>query len=975
MDTFRTGSLALACLILIALPQSTLLGQITVEVGTGTLVNGQFQAPSPYANSNPGSRNQLLFLATELQAAGMTAGTISGLGFDVFAASGTTFQGFSISIGTTAATGLGPTWETGLGPASGPSTFTDQVGWTQHTFSTPFSWDGVSNVVIETCYANGTASQNAQVLQSVTTFTSCVSRNSPNPAICTDPGGTHVSWQQRPNVRFEWTPLEAPPVAVIATSSTFSCTGTVIFTDESLNQPTTWTWDFGDDSTSVETDPVHTYAASGDYVVTLIVTNPYGADTTELTITVDLSGIVPIAACAAASVGDVDGIGILDVAIEGVAHPSGDAVGEGYVDNTCQTVTVVQGTLLDLLVNTGTVASHAVRAWVDWDNTGTFTSNELLLSSTGPAAGSSTLVPAGAVLDIPLRLRVVAAYDLVTPDPQACGDVTYGQAEDYSITVVANTQPPVAIFSASPVLSCTGTVLFTDASLNTPTSWSWDFGDTGTSNEQHPQHTYPASGTYSVTLIATNANGQDDTLAVDLVIVDLEGQLVPASCAPNTVSYCCGYGLLGFQFAGINSSSPDGTEGYQDRSCGNVAQVEEGMPYAWSAITADETPQDIRIWIDMDNDGSFAASEFLATALDQVSPSGSVSIPSGVVFDTPVRVRVQCDVIGQSSAPCDAPLYGQTEDFSAIIAHSTAPPVAAFTAEPRRTCDGVVQFTDLSTHLPSGWAWDFGDSNTSTEQNPQHTYATYGTFTVILVSTNAFGSNTSTQVGYIQHVQQWQCDTLQLEQFDDLISTECLGVLADDGGPNGNYQQGTSGAFTISPPGAQFVTLSFSQFQWGNNPNRFLAIYDGPNTASPIIDQFSGNGLAQLPDNGVITSTGPSITLLQDQLGGGGPPQTSAGFLLTWNCSLTGIEELGGNPIGTIRPQPADDWFAIDLAPDPQNARTLSVQNAVGQIVEQHVVPATSTTIRIDASDYPGGIYLVHLTTATQHWSRTLIIR
>src|SRR3954467_1818981 len=43
-----------------------------------------------------------------------------------------------------------------------------------------------------------------------------------------------------------------------------------------------------------------------------------------------------------------------------------------------------------------------------------------------------------------------------------------------------------------------------------------------------------------------------------------------------------------------------------------------------------------------------------------------------------------------------------------------------------------VAFTDLSTNTPTSWAWDFGDGGTSTVQNPTHTYATPGTYTVKL---------------------------------------------------------------------------------------------------------------------------------------------------------------------------------------------------------------------------------------------------
>jgi PKD repeat protein len=52
-----------------------------------------------------------------------------------------------------------------------------------------------------------------------------------------------------------------------------------------------------------------------------------------------------------------------------------------------------------------------------------------------------------------------------------------------------------------------------------------------------------------------------------------------------------------------------------------------------------------------------------------------------------------------------------------------------------------VTFTDTSTNTPTSWLWDFGDGNTSTLQNPVHTYAADGSYTVNLTATNADGSD------------------------------------------------------------------------------------------------------------------------------------------------------------------------------------------------------------------------------------------
>ncbi|WP_281412418.1 PKD domain-containing protein [Methanocalculus chunghsingensis] len=62
----------------------------------------------------------------------------------------------------------------------------------------------------------------------------------------------------------------------------------------------------------------------------------------------------------------------------------------------------------------------------------------------------------------------------------------------------------------------------------------------------------------------------------------------------------------------------------------------------------------------------------------------------------------------------------------------------------------TIHFTDLSTGSPTSWLWSFGDSETSTEQNPVHTYRSAGTYTVSLMSTNLFGTEKATLQTSIQ---------------------------------------------------------------------------------------------------------------------------------------------------------------------------------------------------------------------------------
>jgi PKD repeat protein len=79
-----------------------------------------------------------------------------------------------------------------------------------------------------------------------------------------------------------------------------------------------------------------------------------------------------------------------------------------------------------------------------------------------------------------------------------------------------------------------------------------------------------------------------------------------------------------------------------------------------------------------------------------------------------------------------------------VVTITNEPPKADFTY----TTDLLsVQFTDTSTD-PDGsvvaWNWNFDDGQTSTEQNPSHTFATEGTYNVTLTVTDDAGDTGST---------------------------------------------------------------------------------------------------------------------------------------------------------------------------------------------------------------------------------------
>ena len=103
---------------------------------------------------------------------------------------------------------------------------------------------------------------------------------------------------------------------------------------------------------------------------------------------------------------------------------------------------------------------------------------------------------------------------------------------------------PVAEFSGTPLNSCTAplTVVFTDHTLGAVTSWAWDVDNDGTIDytTESPTHTYTTTGTYTVRLIATNANGSDTIIKTNFVSVGNVTPSVSTAITAGASTICAG---------------------------------------------------------------------------------------------------------------------------------------------------------------------------------------------------------------------------------------------------------------------------------------------------------------------------------------------------------------------------------------------------------------------------------------------------
>ena len=199
------------------------------QLGTGVVVNSTTGYPSPYGQYYTGDRVQYLILASEMNAIGAYGGNMISLGFDVVTPTtptslGNNLNGYTIKIGTTTATSLATWLPTTTTLFTVPSLVTT-VGWNTHTFNSPYFWDGVSNLVIETCFDNyaGTSNYttNAVVRQTTTPFSSCIDYRSDGGGVCTN---TLISgtFTQRPNMQLTFAPSVPNDAGIVAIVSPVS---------------------------------------------------------------------------------------------------------------------------------------------------------------------------------------------------------------------------------------------------------------------------------------------------------------------------------------------------------------------------------------------------------------------------------------------------------------------------------------------------------------------------------------------------------------------------------------------------------------------------------------------------------------------------------------------------------------------------------------------------------------------------------
>ena len=705
------------------------------------------------------------------------------------------------------------------------------------------------------------------------------------------------------------------------------------------------------------------------------------------------------------------GMGILNVTVGNnlINNTTGNYI-DGYRDYGCTNNAALNvGQTYTISVRTGPNTNENVKVWIDYNNDGAFTGNsELVFDAPNSILHTGTFAPpATAVLSTNLRMRVASDYALGTL-PTSCSTPQYSQVEDYSVRLSSTVSAPVAAFTTNGTTTCSGTVQFTDASQNLPTSWLWTFGDGTTSTLQSPSHTYTTVGTYVVTLRATNAVGNNTSAAASIVY----NASVPlaAGCSPQTTNYFANYGITRFRLGTIDNASADGSAGYQDFTCPQRTELITGVSNQMIITTGGVNPHDIRVYLDLNNNGIFATSELVYTGLNTASPGATTALilPGSTVQNQPLRLRVIADAIGNTAGPCVSPVSGQVEDYTVIARPNTLPPIINFSSNyVAGGCVNPIQFTDLTTNLPASWAWSFGDGTGSALQNPSHTYAASGTYNVTLAATNANGTASVTRLNAVT------------------IQVPCLTYCASYGtggiSPTGQQQPSP---FYISTVAMANATPAFSNSTsvatggYANYTNLTLTAYVG-NTLSLSVTtnlaaahrtsvwvDWNQNGTfdaSELVVNGMTANGGPStftapftvptgtvgtnprmrVTVVANATGG--TPNPCATNVL--NAEVEDYQlrilplatrEAQALPTLSLFPNPTLDGRVSLRLPDASAAGLYAteVQNLLGATVLRTALrlgPAADA--QLDLSALPAGVYVLRLRDAQGQTALRRLVR
>jgi PKD repeat protein len=484
-----------------------------------------------------------------------------------------------------------------------------------------------------------------------------------------------------------------------------------------------WVWEFGDGNTSSLLDPAHTYAFNGTYDVRVIAKDV----NTGCYDTLVKPGYITCSGGASNP-----------CTINAAITPAGYA-------------TICQG---DSITLTATAGAGYTYQWIR---------NNFLI------AGADSMVYVA---------KTAGNYQVIISD---------SNCTQTSPPLVLANYPSIqpAILSSGTLQACSNDSMLLSVNVGY-SSYNWNTGDTTPSIYIHNTGYYQVSVTdnYGCSLTSPQfavSNSYLNPPEICIVTVDSNDHNVIVWERPNTTLIDSFYIYREGIYAGIydkigvvpysatsvfiDTNSQPGARSYRYRlaavdTCGGVSlqgqfhktmhlTINAGLNGAWNLIW--EPYQGLQY-------SSFRI--YRGTTVNNMTmiaqlPGTNTTFTD--MYPPPGNLIYQTEVL--SPTPCypDSIYKGKTNYLTSRSNHARnngIPPMyltANFSANTQKgTWPIQISFTDLSTGNPDSWLWNFGDGNTSIEQNPKHTYNNTGNYTVQLIACNGSVCDTVIRQNFIE---------------------------------------------------------------------------------------------------------------------------------------------------------------------------------------------------------------------------------
>ncbi len=558
----------------------------------------------------------------------------------------------------------------------------------------------------------------------------------------------------------------------------------VSFTDFSTGSVTSYSWNFGDTNSSTSQNPSHLYATAGTYTVAMTATGPGGSDTQTKPGYIVVQNPPPVAEFVGAPV-----VGASPMSVN-------------FSDSSTGAVTGWFWSFGDKGTSSVQNPSHL------YSDPGSYT---VSLTATGPGGVHTESKPDYVVVSVPAPISDFSAAPTNGHAPMAVqftslasgsissGTWTFGdggtsllQSPAYTYTIpgtytvsldvtgpggsdietktnyiVVEDPLPIAAFSGSPLTGVAPlSVSFIDASSGSVTSWSWTFGDGGTSSVQSPAHTYSSPGSYTVSLTASGPSGSDLQVENDYVVVGFPSPTAGFSGTPLT-----GVAPLSVMF----TDSSLGTVTGRSWSFGDLGTSNASNP---SHVFSDPGSYTVSLTVTGPGGTDTHTKNSYVAVLEPPPVAGFTGTPSAGV--APLTVNFADFSVGNvitqawdfgdgatstlatpSHTYTSAGVYTvsltvtsaggvDTETRVNYISVTEPLPAAEFVASQTSGAGTLTtSFSDLSTGAVTVRSWNFGDGDSSFAANPTHTYTSSGTYSVSLTVGGPGGIDTEIKPDYI----------------------------------------------------------------------------------------------------------------------------------------------------------------------------------------------------------------------------------